>query len=117
MRASWGGAPVLNPTTGLMETPIPAPTRLVAPDPFGGQASGNTTIIVAAVDTGRVNEPIRREPSYDAEIIGLCHWDRRPSFLVELFLKVISFGIRFSTTGRLAGVEVYSAHFNRLEEV
>ena len=76
-----GGAPVLNPTTGLMETPIPAPTRLVAPDPFGGQASGNATIIVAAVDTGRVNEPIRREPSYDAEIIGALPLGSQAIFL------------------------------------
>ncbi|NJL53996.1 SH3 domain-containing protein [bacterium] len=76
-----GGAPILNATTGLMETATPAPTRIVPPDPLGGRTSGNATIIVAAVDTGRVNEPIRREPSYDAEIIGALPLGSQAIFL------------------------------------
>lgn len=71
-----GGAPIL-----LMETATPAPTRIVPPDPLGGQTSGNATIIVAFVDTGRINEPIRREPSYDAEIIGALPLGSQAIFL------------------------------------
>ena len=74
-----GGAPTLNPTTGLLETATPA--RIVPPIPSVNQSVVGATVVVALVDTGRVDEPLRREPSYDAEIIGALPLGAQASFL------------------------------------